>query len=199
MQIDAAKAAGVKKVVLIGSMGGTDRSNFLNTIGGGNILVWKRRAEKYLVDSGLDYTIIHPGGLTDEKVRKPALDSGSKFVQPPLVCGGAAPPRRWLCPLIRSAASTQPQDGGRELVLNVDDKLISDGGKYRRIPRGDVAELSVQCLTLAEARNRAIDVVAKDPADAPPTTDWATLLRGLKGNCSYADMKDDAVLAAAAR
>lgn len=82
-------------------------------------------------------------------------------------------------------------------MLNVDDKLISEGSKYRRIPRGDVAELSVQCLLLAEARNRAIDVVAKDPADAPATRDWAALLRGMPGNCSYADMKDDAVLAAA--
>jgi hypothetical protein len=31
MQIDVAKAAGVKKVVIISSMGGTDRNNFLNT------------------------------------------------------------------------------------------------------------------------------------------------------------------------
>lgn len=38
-------AAGVRKVVLVSSMGGTDRNNFLNTIGGGNILVWKRKAE----------------------------------------------------------------------------------------------------------------------------------------------------------
>ena len=50
-------------------MGGTDRSNFLNTIGGGDILVWKRRAERYLIDSGLNYTIIHPGGLKDDAVR----------------------------------------------------------------------------------------------------------------------------------
>lgn len=38
-QIEAAKAAGIKKVVIVSSMGGTDRDNFLNTIGGGNILV----------------------------------------------------------------------------------------------------------------------------------------------------------------
>ena len=30
-QIDAAQAAGVKQVVIISSMGGTDRSNFLNS------------------------------------------------------------------------------------------------------------------------------------------------------------------------
>jgi len=34
---------------------------------GGNILLWKRKAEKYLIDSGLTYTIIHPGGLLDEE------------------------------------------------------------------------------------------------------------------------------------
>jgi uncharacterized protein YbjT (DUF2867 family) len=66
MQIDAAKKNGVEKVVLVGSMGGTQKDNFLNTIGDGNILVWKRRAEKYLIDSGLNYTIIHPGGLKDD-------------------------------------------------------------------------------------------------------------------------------------
>lgn len=27
---------------------------------------WKRKAEQYLIASGLNYTIIHPGGLIDE-------------------------------------------------------------------------------------------------------------------------------------
>lgn len=71
-QIDLAKKLGVEHVVIVSSMGGTDPSNFLNTIGksedgsgNGDILLWKRKAEKYLVESGLSYTIIHPGGLTD--------------------------------------------------------------------------------------------------------------------------------------
>mmetsp|Transcript_4864 Transcript_4864/g.13741 ORF Transcript_4864/g.13741 Transcript_4864/m.13741 type:complete len:317 (+) Transcript_4864:130-1080(+) len=71
-QIDLAKKLGVKRVVVVSSMGGTDENNFLNSIGkakdgtgNGDILVWKRKAEKYLVESGLDYTIIHPGGLLD--------------------------------------------------------------------------------------------------------------------------------------
>lgn len=38
-QIDAAREAGVRKVVLISSMGVTDRSNSLNKLGDGNILV----------------------------------------------------------------------------------------------------------------------------------------------------------------
>lgn len=67
-----AKKIGIKHVVVVGSMGGTDPDNFLNSVGknadgsgNGDILLWKRKAEKHLVDSGLDFTIIHPGGLTD--------------------------------------------------------------------------------------------------------------------------------------
>lgn len=35
---------------LLTSQGGTDPNNFLNTIGNGNILVWKRKAEEYLIE-----------------------------------------------------------------------------------------------------------------------------------------------------
>ena len=70
--IDLAKQHNMQQVVVIGSMGGTDEDNFLNSVGkkpdgtGGDILVWKRRAERYLAEkSDLDSVIIHPGGLTD--------------------------------------------------------------------------------------------------------------------------------------
>ncbi|CAK9179442.1 unnamed protein product [Ilex paraguariensis] len=66
-QIDAAKAAGVKQIVLVGSMGGTNLNNPLNSLGNGNILVWKRKAEQYLADSGVPYTIIRAGGLQDKE------------------------------------------------------------------------------------------------------------------------------------
>ncbi|TVU44358.1 hypothetical protein EJB05_03795, partial [Eragrostis curvula] len=65
-QIDAAKAAGVRHIVLVGSMGGTNPNHPLNSLGNGNILVWKRKAEQYLADSGVPYTIIRPGGLQDK-------------------------------------------------------------------------------------------------------------------------------------
>ncbi|CAH9133894.1 unnamed protein product [Cuscuta epithymum] len=66
-QIDAAMAAGVKHIVLVGSMGGTVPSNPLNSIGNGNILIWKRKAEEYLAESGISYTIIRAGGLLDRE------------------------------------------------------------------------------------------------------------------------------------
>eukprot|EP00931_Biecheleriopsis_adriatica_P045539 TRINITY_DN26085_c0_g1_i1.p1 TRINITY_DN26085_c0_g1~~TRINITY_DN26085_c0_g1_i1.p1 ORF type:complete len:317 (-),score=78.09 TRINITY_DN26085_c0_g1_i1:94-906(-) len=61
-QIDAAKSAGIKHVVLVSSMAGTKPDHFLNTQMD-NIVLWKRKAECYLKSSGLQYTIIHPGGL----------------------------------------------------------------------------------------------------------------------------------------
>jgi hypothetical protein len=71
-QIDIAKQLGVEHVVIVSSMGGTDPDNFLNKVGkrpdgsgNGDILLWKRKAERYLTESGLRYTIIHPGGLID--------------------------------------------------------------------------------------------------------------------------------------
>lgn len=62
--------------VICSSMGGTDPANMLNALGrvnngdgstsGGNILLWKRKAELYLIESGRPYTIVHPGGLINE-------------------------------------------------------------------------------------------------------------------------------------
>ena len=73
-QIDGAKKCGCKHVVICSSMGGTNPEHMLNGLGReesdppskGNILQWKRKAEKYLIESGLTYTIIHPGGLVDK-------------------------------------------------------------------------------------------------------------------------------------
>lgn len=71
-QFDTAKEAGVKHIVLVGTMTGTEKESFLNSIGEGDgdkIVMWKRKAEVYLVDlcksSDMEYTIVHAGGLSD--------------------------------------------------------------------------------------------------------------------------------------
>lgn len=79
-QIEGAKAAGVEHIVLVGSMGGTDPNHFLNKIGNGNILIWKRKAEQYLIDSGVAYTIIRAGGLLDQPGGKRQLLVGKDDV-----------------------------------------------------------------------------------------------------------------------
>ncbi|KAJ0027707.1 hypothetical protein Pint_35404 [Pistacia integerrima] len=72
-QIDAAKAAGVKQIVLVGSMGATNPNHPLNSLGNGNILVCnlflfgKERRSSTWLDSGIPYTIIRAGGLQDKE------------------------------------------------------------------------------------------------------------------------------------
>ncbi|MGB3241208.1 MAG: SDR family oxidoreductase [Geitlerinemataceae cyanobacterium] len=136
-QIDAAKAAGVEHIILVGSMGGTDENHPLNRLGNANILVWKRKAEQYLIDSGIDYTIIRAGGLLDK--------SGGK----------------------------------RELLVGKDDELLKNppNGIPTSIPRADVAEVVVQALREASARNKAFDVISKPEEDtsAVVTIDFAAL------------------------
>jgi uncharacterized protein YbjT (DUF2867 family) len=66
-QIDLAQEANVKHIVLVGSMGGTDLNHRLNRIGNGNILRYKRQAQVYLIESGVNYTVINPGGLQNEE------------------------------------------------------------------------------------------------------------------------------------
>jgi nucleoside-diphosphate-sugar epimerase len=68
--IEAAKQAGVKKVVLVSSILTDGRSwgqeqspGFVATNAFGGALDEKLVAEKYLIASGIDYTIIRPGGL----------------------------------------------------------------------------------------------------------------------------------------
>lgn len=143
-QFDAAKEAGVKHVVVVSSMGGTQPDNMLNKIGDGNILVWKRKAEMYLVDSGLPYTILHPGGLKDTP------------------------------------------GGERQLVLGVDDELLKR--EQRSISRADVAELCVQSLGIAEAKNRSVDCIADAEGAGQATSareQFVQLFTEMDRNCDY--------------
>merc|ERR1719156_99239 len=68
--IDAAKAAGVRKVVLVssiltdaGAWGQLDSAGYKITNAFGHVLEEKLVAEKALRKSGLDWTIVRPGGL----------------------------------------------------------------------------------------------------------------------------------------
>jgi len=74
--VDAAKKAGVKKVVMVSSIltngrnWGQEKSpGFVVTNAFGNVLDEKIVAENYLRKSGMDYTIVRPGGL---KAKPPA-------------------------------------------------------------------------------------------------------------------------------
>jgi len=49
-------------------MQGQNPEHFINSQMG-NVSIWKRKAEHYLRSSGLEYTIIHPGGLRNDTAK----------------------------------------------------------------------------------------------------------------------------------
>ena len=81
--VDAAKMAGIKKIVLVSSIltngrnWGQEKSpGFTITNAFGNVLDEKIVAENYLRKSGIDYTIVRPGGLKAKPPTGPLVISG---------------------------------------------------------------------------------------------------------------------------
>ena len=64
-QIDACKAVGVQRVVLVSSLCSGRWLHPLNLFG--LILVWKRLGERWLEESGLRWTVVRPGGLRESE------------------------------------------------------------------------------------------------------------------------------------
>jgi uncharacterized protein YbjT (DUF2867 family) len=66
-QIAACRTADVKRVVLVSSLCAGRWLHPLNLFG--LILVWKGLGEQWLAQSGLDWTIVRPGGLSEDDSR----------------------------------------------------------------------------------------------------------------------------------
>ena len=66
-QLSACKAVGLRRVVLVSSLCAGRWRHPLNLFG--LILVWKRLGERWLERSGLDWTVVRPGGLSEDDSR----------------------------------------------------------------------------------------------------------------------------------
>jgi len=64
-QVESCQRVGVKRVVLVSSLCAGHWRHMLNLFG--LILVWKRVGEQALETSGLDWTVIRPGGLSERE------------------------------------------------------------------------------------------------------------------------------------
>ena len=74
--VDAAVDAGTTHFVLVSSRGVTQINHPLNKMFG-NILIWKYLGEEAVRNSGIAYTVVRPGGLTDE----PGGENAFEFLQ----------------------------------------------------------------------------------------------------------------------
>ena len=66
-QLSACTAVGLQRVVLVSSLCAGRWRHPLNLFG--LILVWKRLGERWLERSGLDWTVVRPGGLSEDDSR----------------------------------------------------------------------------------------------------------------------------------
>ena len=64
-QIESCQRVGVRRVILVSSLCAGQWKHVLNLFG--LILVWKRVGERAVETSGLDWTVIRPGGLSERE------------------------------------------------------------------------------------------------------------------------------------
>lgn len=116
-QLAAAKAVGLERVVLVSSLCAGRWSHPLNLFG--LILVWKRLGERWLECSGLRWTIVRPGGLSEREdgVEREGLRlSGADQQQSRSI------PRRLVARLCLDALA-DPASEGRILEVTSDPEL----------------------------------------------------------------------------
>lgn len=73
--VDAAKKAEIEKFVMVSSLCVSKLTHPLNLFW--LVLFWKQKAEKYLQESELPYTIVRPGGLKSEDQDLPIVMKGA--------------------------------------------------------------------------------------------------------------------------
>jgi len=110
-QVDSCRRVGVQRVLLVSSLCAGRWFHPLNLFG--LILVWKRLGEHALETSGLDWTVIRPGGLSE---REPATDGEGIFWTGPCQQESDSIPRRLVARCCLEALDT-PAASGRILEV----------------------------------------------------------------------------------
>lgn len=118
--VDAARSAGVKHFVLISSAAAGPHRDHKESPRLGYVLYWKTRGEAHLRASGLDYTIIGPGGL----VNGPAARSGIRLTS--RVDYRRGPIARADVARLATASLTAPSARNKSFALVNDDELGPD-------------------------------------------------------------------------
>lgn len=117
--VDAAKAAGVAQFILVSSMGVTHREHQLNAMLD-NILEWKLKGEDAVRATGINYTIVRPGALTNE----PGGQRGIRIMQGDPRDGEGSISRSDLAAVLVSAI-------GRADLFGKTFEIVGDNGSAR--------------------------------------------------------------------
>jgi uncharacterized protein YbjT (DUF2867 family) len=107
--VDAAKAQGIEKFVFVSSLCVSNFFHPLNLFW--LILWWKQQAEQYLKTSGLNYTIVRPGGLKNDDNSDPVVMSAADTL-----FDGSIPRQKVAQVCVESLSSAQSQNKILEII-----------------------------------------------------------------------------------
>jgi uncharacterized protein YbjT (DUF2867 family) len=116
---EAAKAAGVAQFILVSSMGVTHPEHQLNAMLD-NILEWKLKGEDAVRATGINYTIVRPGSLTNE----PGGQRGVRIMQGDPLDGEGSIARADVAAVLVSAV-------GRSDLNGKTFEIVGDNGSTR--------------------------------------------------------------------
>ncbi|ERN42588.1 NmrA-like family [Rubidibacter lacunae KORDI 51-2] len=111
--VDAAKACDIEHFAIVSSLCVSQFFHPLNLFW--LVLFWKRQAEQYLVDSGVSYTIVRPGGLKNDDNSDPLVMSSADSL-----FGGSIPRTRVAQVCVE--ALFQPAARNKIVEIVTDDK-----------------------------------------------------------------------------
>jgi uncharacterized protein YbjT (DUF2867 family) len=107
--VDVAKSQGIEQFVFVSSLCVSRFFHPLNLFW--LILWWKQQAEQYLQNSGLNYTIVRPGGLKNEDNDNPVIMS-----KPDTLFEGSIPRQKVAQVCVESLTSLQSRNKVLEIV-----------------------------------------------------------------------------------
>jgi len=116
---EAAKAAGVSQFILVSSMGVTHPEHQLNAMLD-NILEWKLKGEEAVRATGIPYTIVRPGALTNE----PGGQRGVRIMQGDPIDGEGSISRADVAAVLVSTI-------GRTDLYGTTFEIVGDNGSTR--------------------------------------------------------------------
>jgi uncharacterized protein YbjT (DUF2867 family) len=109
--VDVARTQDIEQFVFVSSLCVSNFFHPLNLFW--LILWWKQQAEQYLKTSGLNYTIVRPGGLKNEDNSNPVVMSGADTL-----FDGSIPRQKVALVCVESLTSPQARNKVLEIISN---------------------------------------------------------------------------------
>lgn len=161
--VKAARDAGVKRFVLVTSLGTTKfgwPASALNLFWG--VLFWKAQAEDALIKSGMVYTIVRPGGM--ERPQDDYKETHSTVLYPRDTQFGGQVSRLQVAEVVAACLSDTEASGNKTLEVVAEEGAPEpdfDAMLAEIEPEISIEEMREKQVAIADLRNREQQLVAE--------------------------------------